>query len=189
VDTPEGPTRPPRGRNRRARAVADRAASLEPRGVVQEIAISQHEPASRPRGRVMTPPQRRRATFPRRAGRRARPPRSHEATGRSHPLGTPRNPTQAARASRGVSTRVDRQVLIDRLATSSLLPPMPRDVFQRSARVVRASWVESCNARFEILPEARRRARPRDCGQRVRFCVLGASARRLTGESPVRLIV
>ena len=65
-------------------------------------------------------------------------------------------------------------------------PPMPRDVFQRSARVVRASSVESCDARFEILPDARRWARARDYGRRlpVRCAWRARTAidRRVTGE-------
>jgi len=93
-------------RNRRARAVADRAASLEPARRRPGIALSQQEPAWRPRDGAMAPPQRRRATSPRRAGRRAgrhvRPPGWRERAGRSHPLGPPRNPPQAARACCGV---------------------------------------------------------------------------------------
>ena len=139
--------------------------------------------------RAMAPPQHRRSSSPRRAGRRARPPGCHERAGRSHPLGTPRNPTQAARAYRGVSTRYDRQLLVDWRATSSLLP-LCREMFsnglralselRRSSRATRDS--KSCRTR------AAGRERETTAGD-FRFDVLGAPARRLTGESPVSLIV
>jgi len=107
------------------------------------IAISQQEPAWGPRDGAMAPPQRRRATSPpaRRPARTsprgaASAPGDH--TRLDHP-GTRRRLRghAAAPPTRGRHHRPARHIL-----TRSLLPPMPGDVFQRPARVVRASSVE-----------------------------------------------
>ena len=142
--------------------------------------------------RAMAPPQHRRESSPRRAGRRAGPPGCHERAGRSHPLGPPRNPTQAARASRGVSTRDDRRLLIDPRATSSLLPQSPYaarcfpTVCARCqsfvGRVVRRAIR---NVARRAPPSASSRLRPASSGSMARRL----RTRRLTGESPLGLIV